>query len=95
MGMSSKEELICRSSAGNYGEHNDENLIHGRGVKINNYGHINIGYFKNDHVAVGPYIYIGMFGYFSVGKRWFDNNGVRKCEETTYKADGTIERFIK
>jgi hypothetical protein len=49
-----------------FGEFNENNVLHGRGIEINKYGDINIGYYENGE-STGKYIAIHILGDLSVG----------------------------
>ncbi len=70
-----------------FGEHNEENNLHGRGIIILPNCHIDIGFYNNSDYAPGNYIEIFSDGdvdvgeiYLKDGKRW------NKC--TRYFSDG-------
>ena len=49
------------------GERNSNNKLHGRGIHINEYGLVNVGYFNDGEIAPGNYIYFSSNGKFRVG----------------------------
>lgn len=71
-----------------FGELNEKNELHGRGIKIYFDG-IDIGYFDKGEYAPGNYIVIGPDGEFDVGKFYTDAGGLLKCNRTQYNTNGT------
>ena len=49
------------------GERNSNNKLHGRGIHINEYGLVNVGYFHDGEIAPGNFIYFSSNGKFRVG----------------------------
>ncbi len=54
----------CSKKFYNLGELNEVNKLHGRGIRIWNFGGITIGYFENDELSTGNYIDIYSDGVF-------------------------------
>ncbi len=51
-----------------FGEVNENNMLHGRGIRLSNDGFIKIGYFEDGRLSTGHYIYIFSHGEFFVGE---------------------------
>ncbi len=60
-----------------FGELNENNILHGRGIKIWNIGAICLGYQENGEWTTGNSIYIFSDGSFRVGDVYFED-GVRR-----------------
>ena len=75
----------------NFGELNEENNLHGRGIDTD--GGIYIQHWNNGDYAPGNYIHIySSDGDFRVGERYLkDGRMHRRC--TRNKTDGTIDKF--
>ena len=75
-----------------FGELNEENKLHGRGFKVNQFGTIHIGCFENSLLSTGNYIIIYKDGDFEVGERYIkDGERMRRC--TRYMLDGEEEQY--
>ncbi len=75
-----------------FGELNEDNELHGRGIYISNYGSIVIGYWENDDSSTGNYINIYSNGEFKVGERYFKDG--RICDRgTRYFRDGSEYKY--
>ncbi len=79
---------------GKFGEVNEDNRLHGRGINISNYGFIEIGYYENGWLSTGNHILILSGGNFSVGEI-YRKEGVRWERGTYYITDGTEEEYDK
>ncbi len=53
-----------------FGEFNQDNDLHGRGIQIWNDGEIWIGYYEKGGLSTGNYIYIRYDGVFWVGEKY-------------------------
>ena len=70
----------------------DSNKPHGRGIRICTSGPILIAYWNNGWSAPGKYIDIWGGGTFRVGECYM-KDGKMTSRGTTYKNDGTTEKF--
>ncbi len=75
-----------------FGEVNENNYLHGRGIEIENDVFIEIGYYENGRLSTGNYIYIHSDGVFLVGERYI-KEGERRDRWTCYKTDGTEKKY--
>ena len=75
-----------------FGEVDLNNKKHGRGILIQNLGHIYIQNFLDDDPAAGNYIYVHSDGRCKVGERYFKDE-VKYIKGTYYKTDGTNENY--
>jgi hypothetical protein len=75
-----------------FGELNENNEAHGRGIRIYNCDHILIGYWKDGECATGHYISISPDGGFSVGEK-YKKDGEIRYRGTTYFEDGTEKKY--
>ncbi len=76
-----------------FGELNENNRAHGRGIRILNDGFINIGYFEDGWLSTGSNcITIYDDGDFSVGE-YYLKDGEKRERWTKYKTDGTEEEY--
>ncbi len=75
-----------------FGEVNEDNRLHGRGIDIWSSGAICIGYFENDLQSTGNYIVILNYGRFDVGEK-YKKEGGRGNRGTQYNTDGTEEKY--
>jgi len=73
------------------GERNSNNKLHGRGIWINEYGLVNVGYFNDGEIAPGNYIYFSSNGKFRVGQCYLGKKGEREWMYTEYFTDGTTK----
>jgi len=75
-----------------FGEHNENNKLNGRGIGISSSDHILIQYWNNGRIAPGNYLTILSDGDVDVGECYLKDG--KKCDRgTTYKNDGTSEKF--
>ncbi len=80
-----------------FGEVNEHNDLHGRGICICN-GTISIGYYENGELSTGHYITINKWGdswgEFRVGEN-YKKDGEKRISSrgTIYKKDGTEEQY--
>ncbi len=74
-----------------FGEFNEENKPHGRGIIIHYHGGLVIGYFENGDWNTGNYINIWSNGDFSVGECYL-KDGWRQFRGTKYHTNGTEEK---
>jgi hypothetical protein len=70
-----------------FGEVNEKNRLHGRGIGIWNDGFIGIGYFENGKLSTGKYITIFYTGSFKVGECYMKDRE-RWFRYTQYKTNG-------
>jgi hypothetical protein len=75
-----------------FGELNENNRMQGRGIKIGNYGVIDIGYYENDDWSTGNYITIWKDGEFWVGEKYIEDGWI-KSRYTWYYTNGTEKKF--
>ena len=76
-----------------FGEHNEANELHGKGIEINSFnGSIHIGYYNNGDDAPGNFIYIYYDGDVNVGE-WYMKDGKKCYRGTEYRTDGTTKEF--
>ncbi len=76
-----------------FGEVNENNELHGRGIRIDNDGDaIQIGYFKNRQLSTGKYIRIYSDGEFRVGE-YYMKEGKKRDRYTKYCTDGKEEQY--
>ncbi len=75
-----------------FGELDEYNQAHGRGIKIWNDGTIQIGYFEDGYYSTGHYIHILSDGEFEVGEYYVEDR-VRRRRCTWYKTNGTEEKY--
>ena len=71
-----------------FGEHNEHNKLHGKGVYINSSGNITIGYFDDGDDAPGNNIIIKNDGEFYLGETFFKDGRIG-LRGTIYCTDGT------
>ncbi len=71
-----------------FGEVNEDNRLHGRGVEIFKGGRIDIGYYEDGWLSTGNYIGIASDGGFSVGEIYL-KDGKRRIRGTNYFKDGS------
>jgi hypothetical protein len=71
-----------------FGELDEDNRLHGRGIKLWNDGAIFIGYYQNGEWSTGNFIYIHDDGVFEVGEYYRKDGEVRE-RYTRYMTDGT------
>ena len=76
-----------------FGELNEKNIPHGRGIYIFSSGRVYIGYFNNGDDAPGNFINISDNSEFEVSKRYLDEDGRLRLRGTTYDADGLRNKF--
>ena len=78
-----------------FGELDESNEPHGRGIFIYNDGGIRIGYWWNDSWGTGGHIYTDKNGYFEVSEVYEKEEGKRKkgWRGTLYSTDGTEEKY--
>jgi hypothetical protein len=72
------------------GEFNNQNNLHGRGVRIQLLGDISMGFWNNHWISVGNHIRTYADGNFKLG-RYFLADDLKRYEGTRYKSDGTCE----
>jgi hypothetical protein len=84
----------CGYYAGQFGEVNEDNSLHGRGINISFIGTITIGYFENGDRSTGNYIWIYRNGNFDVGECYM-KDGVRWIRGTTYYTAGGKFKYDK
>jgi hypothetical protein len=58
-----------------FGEVNENNELHGRGIRIWNDGTIHIGYFEDGYDSTDNYIWIDSSGGFAVGYVYYKDGG--------------------
>lgn len=76
------------------GELNENNHLHGRGIRIESHGYYLIRYFKNGYTAVGSYIEINSDGGFEVGEYYRGGPvGGFKRRGTFYHTNGSKNTF--
>ncbi len=73
-----------------FGEVNEDNKLHGRGIHIFQRDCITIGYFERNFRGTGHYIYIVLDGRFWVGECYM-REGRRWDRGTYYKKNGKEE----
>ena len=79
----------CDEDGEQFGEVNEDNRLHGRGIYIDNDGTIDIGYFENgDETGY----YIDSDGTFWVGEIYF-KDGERRKRVTWYLTDGNEYKY--
>ena len=76
------------------GEHNSDNRLHGRGIKIFPDGGISIGYRNDGWEVPGNFINILKDGEIRVGECYF-KDGERWARFTKYSTNGKTEEFDK
>jgi hypothetical protein len=91
-------ERTCKLSVGNhcmhFGEHNADNELHGRGIRIGRNGVIGIAHFRNGYDDTpGNYISIGSGGEFVVGENYLTENGQMSNRYTQFNTDGTTDKY--
>ncbi len=92
--MSISGKYTIRPNVLSFGEHNEANKVHGRGIRIFSDGTIRIGYYNNGERAPGTnYISIWGSGRLEVGECYLDEDGERCYRGTRYKTDGTSIEF--
>ncbi len=74
-----------------FGELNENNKLHGRGIEICSNDAICIGYQENDKWITGHYIQIESDGEFYVGEYYW-KDGRRRNRSTIYYTDGTEKK---
>ena len=72
-----------------YGEHNAVNRPHGKCIKFDSNGWINIRYYKDGVGTVGNFICIYRDGWIYVGECYADSSGAILNKGTRYNTDGT------
>jgi hypothetical protein len=77
---------------GIFGEFNEKNKLHGRGIRIDSYGDIFIGYFNKGWRAPGNFILIYKDGDVDVCEHYL-KGGENRARGTRYMANGTIYKF--
>ncbi len=75
-----------------FGEVNEDNDLHGRGIQIYWNGRIDIGYFKDGELSTGNYISIWSDGLFQVGEI-YEKDGEKWRRGTQYDTDGTEIKY--
>ncbi len=71
-----------------FGELNEDNSLHGRGLRIWTNGQCQIGYFEDNFWSIGNYILILPNNDFRVGENYLNDKAIR-WRGTYYKWDGT------
>ena len=71
-----------------YGELNADGKQNGKGIKLWNYGDIDIGHYEDDLWGTGHYIQISTNGRFIVGE-YYLQDGVKRDRYTQFNTDGT------
>ncbi len=75
-----------------FGEVDENNRLHGRGIRIyNNAGNIYIGYYERGHLSTGNYIRIWRNGRFEVRER-YRKDGKIWNRGTLYYKNGKEEK---
>ncbi len=74
-----------------FGDVNEDNDLHGRGIQIWN-GGIHFGYYENGRDSTGHYIEINSVGWFNVGECYMKDER-RWWRGTKYKTDDTEEQY--
>ena len=74
-----------------FGERNEANNLHGRGIYFHPFGTITIGYWNHGEYAPGNYITIWDGG-VDVGECYL-KDGEKRIRGTSYKKNGTTEKF--
>ena len=90
MGISGK--YTKRYNWGHFGEHNDNDKPHGRGILISPYGIIHIGYWNIGERAPGKHILIYSDGDLDVGERYL-KDGLLFERGTLYRTNGKTEEY--
>ncbi len=75
-----------------FGQFNESNRLHGKGILIWNRGDILIGYWKNGDLSTGNYIRIDSDGDFRVGE-YYRKDGKRWNRGAWYKTNGSEEQY--
>ena len=75
-----------------YGELNENDKPHGRGIRILNDGYIHIGYFEKDMESTGNYITIYSDCRFEVGEFYFKDR-VKWERGKCYFGAGTVRQY--
>ncbi len=75
-----------------FGEVNENNILHGRGIRIWNDGTIFIGYGEDGRLCTGNEITIYPDGWFDVGETYI-KDGKKWKRFTRYMTDGTEEKY--
>ena len=68
------------------------NKPHGRGIRIQKNGDINIGSYSDGYMAPGNYIVILSVGEYRVAE-CRDEEGAMKYKGTTFNTNGTVDHF--
>ncbi len=81
------------SDGTSFGEFNENNKLHGRGIRIGKFDieRILIGYWENGCLSTGNYIIIRYDGVFQAGEKYY-KDGVRGSRGTSYYTDGTEKK---
>ncbi len=82
---------FCDGSGWGFGEVNEDNKLHGRGIEMWN-GDIRIGYWQNGDLSTGHYIYIRSNGDFLVGDMYYEDGNIG-WRGTTFRTNGTEEAY--
>jgi hypothetical protein len=75
-----------------FGELNENNKAHGRGIRFYKYGGITIGYGEDGRWSTDYYIDIYQHGLFEVGE-WYMKDGKKRIRYTRFYPDGTEEEY--
>ena len=75
-----------------FGRHDNENNLHGKGIRITNDGLVWIAFFKGDRWSVGNYFRILSSGLFKVGEYYKKNDNMHD-KYTAYRTDGSEAKF--
>ncbi len=75
-----------------FGEFNNDNKLHGRGIEIWNDGFIVLGYHEIGRWSTGNYIRISKDGWFTVGKKYI-KDGLTWKRGTEYYKHGKEEKY--
>ena len=73
----------------------DFGKLHGKGIDLNGEWDIQIGYFRNNRLTFGSYVFICPDGSIKVGELTEDEFGEKSDKGTIYKEGGKSEKYGK